>query len=407
MGLFKIASFAALAAWTSLVFARGRFWEAPADELPEPPRPFKEAPRIHAVVPARNEASVLARTLPTLLNQRELAAFDITLVDDHSEDATADVARSIAAAHPSGARLSIVAAGPRPQGWTGKVWALHEGVRAALARRGAPDYWLFTDADVAHDPESAVALAAKAVGDRRDLVSLMVRLHCSSPWERLLIPAFVFFFRKLFPFRWVNDDREPTAAAAGGCILISHEMLMQIGGLDRIASAVIDDCALASAVKRGGGRLWLGLSTRLESVRPYASLEELWAMVARSAYAQLGYSRINLAATVAGMSLLYFVPPIATLCGALRRDRILSATGAAAWAMMSSSYLPTLKLYRRPPLAALALPVASLLYTLMTIDSALRYESGIGNTWKGRALNGRSSGPSSSATPPTSAAHRR
>jgi hopene-associated glycosyltransferase HpnB len=394
MGVLKIASVAALAAWAGLVFTRGRFWDARADDLREPTRPFIEAPRVHAVVPARNEEAVLALTLPALLAQRDASGFDVTLVDDHSDDATADVARLIARTHPAGARLTVVQAGQRPDGWAGKVWALREGVAAALAEHGAPDYWLFTDADIAHDPESIASLVATAVAERRDLVSLMVRLRCSTPWERLLIPAFVFFFRKLFPFRWVNDDRELTAAAAGGCVLISHQTLKRIGGLERIASAVIDDCSLAAAVKRGGGRLWLGLSTRVESIRPYESLDEIWTMVARSAYAQLNYSKANLAGTVFGMTLLYGVPPLATAIGALRRDRTTFAAGASAWAIMSLAYLPTLKLYRRPPLAGFALPFAAALYTLMTLDSAARHERGIGNPWKGRSFNGKSGAPS-------------
>jgi hopene-associated glycosyltransferase HpnB len=393
MRVLKIVSIAALTAWAGLVITRGRFWEARADELAEPSRPFTEAPRVHAVIPARDEEAVLALTLPTLLGQRDASGFDVTLVDDHSTDKTQEIARAIARAHPGGARLSIVRAGPRPEGWAGKVWALREGVAAALAQGGAPDYWLFTDADIAHDPESVAALVATAVAQHRDLVSLMVRLRCATPWERLLIPAFVFFFRKLFPFRWVNDDRARTAAAAGGCVLIKHETLVQIGGLDRIASAVIDDCSLAAAVKGGGGRLWLGLSTRVESIRPYDSLAEIWSMVARSAYAQLDYSKLNLAGTVAGMALLYLVPPLATLVGALRRDRVTTIAGASAWTIMTLAYAPTLRLYRRPVLSGLSLPCSAVLYTLMTLDSARRHESGLGNPWKGRALNGKSTPP--------------
>lgn len=355
---------------------------------------------MHAVVPARNEEAVLALTLPALLAQRDVSGLAVTLVDDHSDDATADVAREIARTKPGGARLSIVAAGPRPEGWAGKVWALREGVAAALAQRGAPDYWLFTDADIAHHPESIATLVATAAAERRDLVSLMVRLRCDTPWEALLIPAFVFFFRKLFPFRWVNDDRELTAAAAGGCVLIAHETLIRIGGLERIASAVIDDCSLAAAVKRGGGRLWLGLSTQVESVRPYDSLEDIWRMVARSAYAQLGYSRTNVLGTMFGMSILYLVPPLATIAGALRRDRVTTATGLSAWTIMAFAYAPTLRLYRKPAIAGFMLPLSAALYTAMTFDSAWRHETGLGNPWKGRALNGKSTAPTSPPAPP-------
>jgi hopene-associated glycosyltransferase HpnB len=385
---------------------RGRFWETRPDDLREPPRPFTEAPRVHAVVPARNEQAVLAATLPALLAQRDVSGLDVTLVDDHSDDATADVAQEIARKHPAGTRLSVIHAGRRPEGWAGKVWALHEGVSAALAANGAPDYWLFTDADIVHHSESVASLVAMAVAERRDLVSLMVRLHCTTPWERLLIPAFVFFFRKLFPFRWVNDDCERTAAAAGGCLLIAHDALMRIGGLERIAGAVIDDCALASAVKGNGGRLWLGLSTRVESVRPYDSLEEIWRMVARSAYAQLDYSRANLAGVMIGMSLLYLVPPLAAIAGAWRGDRATTAAGLSAWTIMALSYAPTLRLYRQPLGAAPILPLAAALYTAMTVDSARRHETGIGNPWKGRALNGKSSAPSSIPTSQVPGGHQ-
>jgi hopene-associated glycosyltransferase HpnB len=397
MRVLKMASIAALAAWAGLVFARGRFWEARADDLREPARPFSEAPRVHAIVPARNEEAVLALTLQTLLAQRDASGFGVTLDDDNSDDATADIARLIARTHPAGARLTVVQAGRRPHGWAGKVWALREGVAAALAEHGAPDYWLFTDADIAHDAGSIASLVATAVERRRDLVSLMVRLRCSTPWERLLIPAFVYFFRKLFPFRWVNDDRELTAAAAGGCVLISHDALNRIGGLERIASAVIDDCSLAAAVKRSGGRLWLGLSTRVESIRPYESLSEIWTMVARSAYAQLDYSKANLIGTAFGMTLLYAVPPLATAVAALRRDRVAFSAAASAWTIMILTYLPTLRLYRQPPIAGLGLPLSAALYTAMTLDSARRHESGLGNPWKGRALNGK---PPTMTTPP-------
>ena len=250
-------------------------------------------------------------------------------------------------------------------------------------------------------------MATAAVERRRDLVSLMVELHCRTAPERLLIPAFVFFFRKLFPFAWVNDDREPTAAAAGGCLLISHRALERIGGLQRIATAVIDDCSLASAVKRSGGTLWLGLSGKVKSIRRYETLEEIWRMVARSAYAQLGYSRVNVAASVAGMTLLYLVPPVATIAGALRRDGITALVGTASWTIMSLAYAPTLRLYKQFPPNALALPLAAALYTAMTIDSARRHEAGLGNPWKGRVLNGKATPPPSAPTVPEPAGRQR
>jgi hopene-associated glycosyltransferase HpnB len=380
-----LIAWAGAAAWIGLVVARGRFWDARADGLRRAAA-GEPAPDVHAVVPARDEADVVARTLASLLRQRYAGRFGITLVDDRSDDGTGAVARATIAAHDASGRASVVDGGPRPPGWTGKVWAMSQGVAVARASGAEPAYWWFTDADVEHDDSTLARLVATATAQRRDLVSQMVALHCGTRWEPLLIPAFVYFFRMLYPFAWVNDDARSTAGAAGGCVLLSDAALRKIGGIERIAGELIDDCALAAAVKRGGGGLWLGLATTSRSIRPYASLTTIWNMVARTAYTQLGYSVPMLAGTVAGMALLYVTPPAAALGGALARRWDVAVPGAVAWGVMAASYAPTLRLYNLPRRNALGLPVAAALYTAMTVDSALRHRRGRGGTWKGRGF---------------------
>jgi hopene-associated glycosyltransferase HpnB len=379
----RAAAWVGAAAWLGLVVARGRFWDARADGL-RPPLDEPAAPDVQAVVPARNEADVIERTLSSLLAQRYAGRLEIVLVDDRSEDGTGEAARATIARFGAEGRARVVGGTPRPAGWTGKVWALASGVAAARAQGARPAYWWFSDADVEHDPDTLARLVATARADDRALVSQMVELHCGTDWERLLIPAFVFFFRMLYPFAWVNDRGRATAGAAGGCVLLADEALLRIGGVERIAGELIDDCSLAAAVQQTGGALWLGLSTRSRSVRPYDSLETIWSMVARTAYTQLRYSPALLAGTVAGMALLYVVPPAATVGGALARRWDVALPGALAWATMSLAYAPTLELYRVPRLRALALPLAAALYTAMTLDSARRHARGRGGTWKGR-----------------------
>ncbi len=375
----------AAASWIGLAVARGRFWDARADGLrAETELVASDAPEVHVIVPARNEGDVIARTLGSLVGQVYAGDVAITCVDDRSTDETAAQARGVAADAGAAERLEIVSGSPRPDGWAGKVWALAQGVASARARDKRPEYWWFSDADVEHDPDTLARLVATARVDRRDCVSQMVELHCGSAWERLLIPAFVYFFRMLYPFAWVNDDRRATAAAAGGCVLISDAMLQRIGGVERISGALIDDCSLAAAVKGDGGTLWLGLATTSRSVRPYASLDEIWSMVARSAYTQLRYSPLLLAGTLVGMIVLYGVPPAAAIGGIASRRWDVAAGGLCAWLVMAATYAPTLRLYGVPRVAALALPAAGAMYTAMTVDSALRYARGSGGRWKGR-----------------------
>ncbi len=335
-------------------------------------------------MPARNEAAILPATLPSLFAQRYPGTLRVMLADDNSDDGTAARAHWIATESGAASMFAVTSVAPRPAGWAGKPWAMAAGVAAVRKSGPAPDYWLFTDADIAHDPEIVAALVATARAERRDLVSLMVALNCTSPWERLLIPAFVFFFAKLFPFAWVADDTRMTAAAAGGCVLITDDMLQHIGGIECIAGALIDDCSLAAAVKAAGGRLYLEMSSRSRSLRRYDTLESIWQMVARSAYTQLRESPFLLAGTVLGMLLLYALPPGAVAVAIARRDRTLGVSGAVTWLLMSLAYLPVLRRYGQPTRAALTLPFAAGLYTLMTIDSARRHWQGRGGAWKGR-----------------------
>lgn len=376
------ASLPAAAAWAGLVFLRGGFWRVSLDDHFSAEGPADGGVRVEAVVPARNEAGVVGPAVASLLAQRELAAFTVTLVDDGSDDGTAEEAR--AASPAEGRSLEVIAARPLPPGWAGKIAALESGVQSILERRGAPDFWLFTDADILHDPGNVAALLDKAQRDRLDLASLMVRLHCASGWERLLIPAFVFFFRKLYPFSWSNDPAHRTAAAAGGCVLVRNAALERIGGLGALKDALIDDCTLAAKIKGSGGRTWLGLSDRTTSLRAYESLSELWRMVKRSAFTQLEHSYAMVGVTVAVMTLLYLVPPLATLAGLLRRDPLLALSGIAGWTLMTAAYLPTVRAYRLPFRCVLTLPAAAALYTVMTVDSALAHARKRGGSWKGR-----------------------
>jgi hopene-associated glycosyltransferase HpnB len=377
------AAWLAAVAWIGLVVARGRFWDARSDCLASPAE-NDAAPDVHAVIPARNEGDVIERTVASVIAQRYAGRLAVTVVDDRSDDNTAAEVLAAAARAAGGAPVELRRARPRPEGWSGKVWAMAEGVDAARAAGARPAYWWFTDADVEHADDTLARLVATARRERRDLVSLMVELHCGGAWERLLIPAFVFFFRLLYPFAWVNDPARATAGAAGGCVLLDDALLARIGGLARIKGELIDDCSLAAAVKHEGGTLWLGLTSRSQSVRPYVGLAPIWSMVARTAYTQLRYSPVLLAGTVAGMLVLYVAPVAAIALGLARRRPGLALAGLAAWGTMSAAYAPTVRLYRQPLWRALTLPLAGMLYTLMTIDSARRYAGGRGGTWKGR-----------------------
>ena len=388
-----LAGSASLLVWVWLVGARGRFWTTGQrlcpDEGPALAQPLGYPP-VAVIVPARNEAGTLPATLPALLRQEYPGPLAVFLVDDSSEDGTAQVARAVAEETGAADRLTVVSAGSLPEGWAGKVWAMHRGLEAS-ASMGAP-LVMFTDADVLHPPSSLKLLSRKALDGGLDMVSLMVLLRARTRWERLLVPAYVYFFAKLYPFRHVNDARKSTAAAAGGCMLLRRKALDPDRGLRSIASEIIDDCALARVVKgRPGAGVWLGLSREACSVRAYGGLSGVWRLVARTAFTQLGYSPWLLLGAVLGMLLTYCVPPLATAGGLAAlaagpswSGAWLAGTGLGAWLLMSGSYVPMVRWHRVGAAWSLLLPVTAGLYTLMTIDSALRWRRGAGGGWKGR-----------------------
>ncbi|HXS40697.1 MAG TPA: glycosyltransferase [Stellaceae bacterium] len=369
-----------LAIWLYLLFGRGFFWLARGtDEARSERRAVvrsenKESlPSVVAVIPARNEAAVVGRAIASLLAQDYAGDFRIVLVDDHSSDGTADAARMAAGAQSD--RIAIVAARPLPAGWTGKLWALSEGVRQIAV---PPALYLFTDADIAHHPSNLSELVARLEGERRDLVSLMVKLRCESLAERFLIPPFVFFFAMLYPFAWSNDSRRATAAAAGGCILLRRSAYERIGGWESLKGELIDDCALARKVKRGGA-IWLGLTQRTISLRAYPRIADIWNMVARTAYTQLGYSPLLLGGTVLGMTATYFLPLVLLLSGGGA-----AVIGALSWAAMVVAYAPMLRFYGLSLAWAPLLPAAASVYLAATVASAWRHWRGRGGEWKGR-----------------------
>jgi hopene-associated glycosyltransferase HpnB len=366
----------ALAIWLYLLLFRGFFWLVRVPAAVAAPARW---PSVVAVVPARNEAEVVGDAMASLLAQDYPGRFSVVLVDDHSEDGTAEIARAMAGALGRSARLTVIGAQALPAGWTGKLWALSEGVRHVEEGGDPPELLLFTDADIAHHRSNLAELVARLAGEGRDLVSLMVRLRCRSWAERLMIPAFVFFFAMLYPFAWSNDPRKRTAAAAGGCVLLRRGAFDRIGGFAAIRGALIDDCALAKAVKASGGSTWLGLTRQTRSLRPYPRLADIWRMVARTAYAQLRYSPLLLAGTVLGLVITYLVPPVLAF-----DDGAAGWFALAAWSAMSLAYLPMVRFYGLSPLWAPLLPATSLVYLAATLDSARRYWRGAGGEWKGR-----------------------
>jgi len=359
----EIAGWAAVVIWVYLLIGRGGFWrmreDRPRISVPSP------APRVTAVIPARNEAAVIGRAVGSLVKQHYPGEFHIVVVDDHSSDGTAEAA---------GERATVVQSAPLPSGWTGKLWAVAQGVREAA--RFSPDFLLLTDADIVHHPETVSALVSQAT-QGYDLVSRMATLHCETAAERALIPAFLFFFFLLYPPRWIRNPRRSVAGAAGGCILIRREMLEWSGGVERIRGELIDDCALAAAVKQAGGRVWLGVSSETESIREYHNFREIGGMISRTAFTQLRHSWWLLAGTLAGLALTYLLPPAAALAG--------KPSGIVAWLLMSAAYFPALRFYRRSPLWAPLLPLVAAFYAAATIHSALAYARGSGGMWKGRA----------------------
>ncbi len=371
-----------LAIWLYLLLARGRFW------LPQtlPSATGRGAGRVVAVVPARNEAEHIGRAVGSLLAQDWDGALHVIVVDDGSTDGTADEARRAAVAAGAGRGVTVLGGAPLAPGWSGKLWAMSQGVEAAA--RLAPDYLLFTDADIEHGRDSVASLIEQAERERRDLVSVMVRLSSATWPERCLIPVFVFFFLKLYPPRWIAERGARTAGAAGGCILIRPAALERAGGLAAIRAELIDDCALAARVKASGGSLWLGLSDGTRSLRVYGRFAEIGAMISRTAFNQLRHSWWLLAGSLAGLAVTYGLAPLLLLSA----DPLCRMLGALAWALMTLAYLPLVRFYRLAPTYALLLPAVAVFYAGATVHSALRYALGRGGQWKGRAQDTRGAG---------------
>jgi hopene-associated glycosyltransferase HpnB len=374
-----------LAIWICLALGRGGFWRLAPYIVGRPQAPASPK-RVVVVIPARNEADGIGAAVSSLAGQSFAGSVQIIVVDDGSTDGTAEAASEAARCSGLSPNLIVIPGAAVPRGWTGKLWALSQGVTAA--GQFSPDYLLFTDADIRHGRGSIDSLIGHAERHDLDLVSHMVRLSTATAAERLLIPAFVFFFFKLYPPRWIAAAAARTAGAAGGCILIRPQTLARIGGIEVIRSQIIDDCALARAVKEHGGRIWLGLSPETRSLRVYGAAGEIGAMISRTAFSQLGHSYLLLAATVLGL-LCTYVAPVALL---FTGSPVVMALGALAWALMSLCYLPMVRFYALPPWWCLGLPLIAVFYLGAVLHSALQYARGRGGNWKGRLQDARPSG---------------
>jgi hopene-associated glycosyltransferase HpnB len=376
----NVAAAVPLAIWLYLLLARGGFWRVSrALQLQSSSATaafVASGRRVVAVVPARNEAESIDKAVSSLLAQTP--PLHVIVVDDGSTDGTAEVARKAAAAADAHDRLTVLGGTPPAPGWTGKLWAMSQGVDAAAGHN--PDFLLLTDADIEYVPGEVAGLAGKAEAERLDLASLMVRLSTATFAERCLIPAFVFFFFKLYPPAWIASPRSAVAGAAGGCMLMKPGALARAGGLAAIRGCIIDDCALAHAVKSSGGRVWLGLARQTRSLRVYGSFAEIGAMISRTAFNQLGHSYLVLVATLGALVVTYLAPPLLLLT----RQPPVMVLGAAAWLLMSVCYLPMVRFYRIPAAYALTLPAVALFYAAATVHSAVQYAAGRGGRWKGR-----------------------
>ncbi|HEY6515612.1 MAG TPA: glycosyltransferase [Steroidobacteraceae bacterium] len=389
MSFAHAAAAVPLAIWLYLLLARGGFWRvsrAVQASSSSPTAAVSAGRHIIAVVPARNEVEGIAKAVSSLLGQTLTLPLHVIIVDDGSTDGTAEEARRAADAVAAGERLTVLRGAAPAPGWTGKLWALSQGVTVALRRN--PDFLLLTDADIEYAPDEVAALVGKAEAEHLDLASLMVRLSTATFAERCLIPAFVFFFLKLYPPAWIAAPRSAVAGAAGGCMLIRPAALAGAGGLAAIRGCIIDDCALARAVKSSGGRIWLGLARRTRSLRVYGSFAEIGAMISRTAFNQLRHSYPMLAATLCGLTVTYLAPPLLLLA----RAPLMMALGAAAWLLMSACYLPMVRFYRVSPAYTLTLPAVALFYAVATVHSAVQYAAGRGGNWKGRAQDVRPTG---------------
>jgi hopene-associated glycosyltransferase HpnB len=363
--------------WLYLLLARGWFWQIRRAKLSQ--QGNGPSVRIAIIVPARNEADVIGRAVSSLLQQKGGHDLHIFLIDDGSADNTAQAAREVAASLHRAGSLTAIEGAPLPPVWSGKLWAMQQGLERASAIQ--PDFFLLTDADIVHAPESVSELVQLAAVGPYDLISYMVKLHCRTLPEKFLIPAFVVFFFKLYPPAWIADPRRSTAGAAGGCMLVRPAALQAAGGLISIRSEVIDDCALAARIKQSGGRVWLGAAERTESIRPYEGFAGIGNMISRTAFNQLHHSTWLLLLALLGMTVTYLLPPALTIFSHRMAPGLL---GATAWLLMTISFVPVLRLYRLSPLWGVALPLMALFYMAATFHSAWKYWTGRGGEWKGR-----------------------
>jgi hopene-associated glycosyltransferase HpnB len=373
-----VAALTVFAAWLYLTLARGAFWLVSTSDNEPTPRP-EAWPSLVAIVPARDEAGCVRESISSLLQQTYPGQISVILVDDQSRDQTVaaalDASQNLSAAH----RLEICRGAALPPGWTGKLWAQQQGIELSERASQPPDYYLLTDADIVYAPGTIMSVVSRAEAEGLVLTSLMAKLRCESLAEHAFIPAFVFFFRMLYPFSWVSDPKRITAAAAGGCALVRRDALSLAGGIAAIRGALIDDCALARTLK-ARGRVSLELTDRVRSIRAYPEIGDIRRMVARSAYAQLGYSPVLLTATVLGMAAIFFVPVLFSLS----ESGLARVFGIASWFLMAIIFQPMLRFYQRSPLWGAAFPLIALVYVAFTLDSAYQYAMGRGGSWKGR-----------------------
>lgn len=365
-------SAACCAAWLYLIALHGHFWKS--GPVLQEGIPFSSIAKVAVVVPARDEAENIGKSIGSLLAQEFPGELLVILVDDNSTDGTAEIAASLMGL----GRLKIISGQPLPTGWSGKLWAVHQGLMQPEAQ--SADYILLTDADIEHASAHVATLVREAEANGQVLISEMVRLHCSTLAERALIPAFVFFFQMLYPFAWVEDPRRTAAGAAGGTMLVRRAALDRIGGVRRIRHHLIDDCALARQIKSSGGKIWLGHAELAQSLRVYADWREVWDMIARTAYVQLGHSPVMLLGCIAGMGLLYLAPLPMILFG----HGLTRVLAVVAWLVMTIAFQPTLRRYGRSPLWAVALPGIATFYLGATVASAVRHHTGRGGGWKNR-----------------------
>jgi len=366
-----------LAIWFYLAFLRGNFWRLEEDRLEW--NPLEKWPHVVAIVPARNEAATIVRAVTSLLGQKYPGEFEIIAVDDQSDDGTAGLARKAAEKAGSAVRITVHSASELPQGWTGKLWALHEGISAASGK--APAFFWFADADIVHAPDTLRRLVSRAEAQSLDLASLMVLLQARTFPEKLLIPPFLYFFLMLYPPRWIADPQKRTAGAAGGCVLLRRAALERIGGLAAIRNEVIDDCALAQVVKKTGGTIWMGVTRASISLRAYKAFSEIRDLIARTAFTQLRYSSVLLVATLLALFVTFWLPWILFFGG----EDPAWLLGSTAASLMTVTFLFTAKFYGRPAIWALTLPFAAAFYGYATFLSAVRYWLGRGAQWKGRS----------------------